>query len=311
VGSPPGPGILLMMSSAPSTVSTSASGGLWSTIGAYVALTKPRIVELLLITTVPAMAVAGAGWPDTWLVVATLIGGTLSAGGANALNNYHDRDIDEIMRRTSQRPLPQHRVPPERARAFGIALGVAGFVWLWAFANLIAAMWSTAALLFYVLVYTRILKRSTDQNIVIGGAAGAAPVLVGWAAVTGSLAAPAWILFAIIFAWTPPHFWALAIRYKDDYAEAGVPMMPSVRGVAATTRQMLVYAGLTVLFSLALVPAAGMGWIYMLSAIVLGGWFVVASFRVLFDPSRAMALFGYSTLYLAVLFGAMLVDRIV
>jgi heme o synthase len=285
--------------------------GLMATIGAYVALTKPRIIELLLITTVPAMVVAQAGWPDTWLVIATVLGGTFSAGGANALNNYHDRDIDQIMRRTSKRPLARQRVDPEKARIFGWALGVVGFVWLWVFANLLAAVWSTAALLFYVFVYTRVLKRSTDQNIVIGGAAGAVPVLVGWAAVTGSIAAPAWILFAIIFAWTPPHFWALAIKYSDDYASAGVPMMPVVRGVEATTRQMLVYSGITVLFSLALVPAAGMGWIYMLTAVVLGAWLIIESFRVVFQPERAMKLFGYSTLYLAVLFGAMLVDRLV
>lgn len=285
--------------------------GALATIGAYVALTKPRIIELLLITTVPAMVVAQGGWPNTWLVIATVLGGTLSAGGANALNNYHDRDIDQVMRRTSRRPLPRHRVEPERARIFGWVLGVAGFVWLWVFANLVAAVWSTLALLFYVFVYTRVLKRSTDQNIVIGGAAGAVPVLVGWAAVTGSVAAPAWILFAIIFAWTPPHFWALAIKYREDYAAASVPMMPVVRGVGATTRQMLVYSGITALFSLALVPAAGMGWIYMLSAVVLGGWLIAESFLVLFRPERAMKLFGYSTLYLSLLFAAMLVDRLV
>jgi heme o synthase len=182
-----------------------ARPGLMATVGAYIALTKPRIIELLLITTVPAMVVAQAGWPGTWLVIATVLGGTLSAGGANALNNFHDRDIDQVMKRTSGRPLPRHRVEPEKARIFGWLLGVAGFVWLWTFANLLAAVWSTIALLFYVFVYTRVLKRSTDQNIVIGGAAGAVPVLVGWAAVTGSLSTPAWILFAIIFAWTPPH----------------------------------------------------------------------------------------------------------
>jgi protoheme IX farnesyltransferase len=285
--------------------------GVMATIGAYVALTKPRIIELLLITTVPAMVVAQAGWPRTWLVVATVIGGTFSAGGANALNNYHDRDIDKVMRRTSRRPLPRNQVDPERARLFGWTLGAVGFVWLWVFANLLAAVWSTVALLFYVFVYTRILKRSTDQNIVIGGAAGAVPVLVGWAAVTGSMAPPAWILFAIIFAWTPPHFWALAIKYQDDYAAAGVPMMPVVRGVGPTTRQMLMYSGITVLFSLALVPAAGMGWIYMLSAVVLGAGFVIEAFRVVFRPERAMKLFGYSTLYLALLFAAMMVDRLV
>lgn len=280
-------------------------------LAAYVALTKPRIIELLLITTVPSMAVAAAEWPGLWLVVATLVGGTLSAAGANALNNYHDRDIDQVMRRTSRRPLPEHEIEPERAHAFGWALGVAGFVWLWTTTNLVAAVASTGALLFYVFVYTRVLKRRTVQNIVIGGAAGAAPVLVGWAAVTGSLHAPAWILFAIVFAWTPPHFWALAMRYREDYAAAGVPMMPVVRGDAATSRSMLVYSGITVLFSLALIPAAGMGWVYLLAAIGLGAWLVLESVRVLLRPERAMKLFTFSTVYLAALFGAMLADRLV
>jgi protoheme IX farnesyltransferase len=282
-----------------------------ASVAAYVALTKPRIIELLLITTVPAMVVAASGWPGTWLVIATLVGGTLSAGGANALNNFYDRDIDEVMRRTSRRPLVEDRIPPGRARAFGWALGALGFGWLWITANLLAASLSTGALLFYVFVYTRALKRTTVQNIVIGGAAGAAPVLVGWAAVTGSLALPAWIMFAIVFAWTPPHFWALALRYKDDYAAAGVPMMPVVRGVEETGRQIVVYTGVTVLFSLGLVPAAGMWWIYLLAAALLGGWFVVESVRVLVRPWRAMALFGYSTVYLALLFAAMMVDRLV
>ncbi len=285
--------------------------GFGARLGAYVALTKPRIIELLLITTVPAMVVAEAGWPGTWLVMATVIGGTLSAGGANALNNYHDRDIDQVMRRTARRPLPRQQVEPHNARVFGWALTAVGFVWLWVFTNLLAAAISTGAVFFYYLFYTKVLKRTTDQNIVIGGAAGAAPVLVGWAAVTGALATPAWILFAIIFAWTPPHFWALAVKYNDDYAAAGIPMMPVVRGVAATTRQMLLYSGITVLFSLALVPAAGMSWIYMVSAVALGGWLVIESFRVVFNPERTMKLFGYSTLYLALLFGAMLADRLV
>ncbi len=256
------------------------------------------------------MVVAADGWPSTWLVVATLIGGTLSAGGANALNSYHDRDIDAVMHRTSRRPLPRHAVAPEKARVFAWALGVAGFVVLWAAANLLAAVVSTAALLFYVFVYTLLLKRSTSQNIVIGGAAGAAPVLVGWAAVMGTLELPAWILFAIVFAWTPPHFWALALRYADDYAAAGVPMLPVVSGVATTTRQIVVYAGVMVLFSIALVPAAGMGWIYLVAAVVLGAWFLIESIIVAVRPEKAMRLFADSTVYLSVLFGAMMVDRL-
>ena len=282
-----------------------------SVAGAYFALTKPRIIELLLITTVPAMVVAASGWPGTWLVVATLIGGSLSAGGANALNSYHDRDIDVVMARTSMRPLPKARVAPDRARVFGWALGVLGFGWLWVTTNLLAASISTAALLFYVFVYTLYLKRTTVQNIVIGGAAGAAPALVGWSAVTGSLDTAAWILFAIVFVWTPPHFWALALRYEDDYASAGVPMLPVVAGTAATTRQMMTYAGIMALFSLALVPIADMGWIYMLTAIGTGAWFLIETIRTHLDPSRAMKLFGVSTVYLSALFAAMLVDVIV
>lgn len=297
--------------SPPSAVEQRASRDSWmATAAAYFALTKPRIIELLLITTVPSMVVAAGAWPGTWLVVATLIGGSLSAGGANTLNSYHDRDIDVVMARTSARPLPQASVPPERARVFGWTLGVLGFFWLWATTNLLAAALSTAALLFYVFVYTLYLKRITTQNIVIGGAAGAAPALVGWAAVTGSLAVPAWILFAIIFVWTPPHFWALALKYEDDYASAGVPMLPVVAGAAATTRQMMMYAGIMVLFSLALVPTAGMGWIYMLTAIGTGTWFLVETIRTHLDPGRAMKLFGVSTIYLSALFASMLVDVI-
>lgn len=281
------------------------------TAAAYFALTKPRIIELLLITTIPAMVVAADAWPGTWLVVATLLGGSLSAGGANTLNSYHDRDIDELMARTSARPLPNHRVTPERARLFGWSLGTAGFVVLWLTSNLLAAVLSTAALLFYVFVYTLYLKRTTVQNIVIGGAAGAAPALVGWAAVRGTLDTPAWIMFAIVFVWTPPHFWALAVKYKDDYAAAGVPMLPVVAGIAATTRQMMSYAVIMVLFSLALVPVSDMGWIYLLTAVGTGGWFVAETIRTHLNPDRAMKLFGVSTIYLSALFGAMLVDVVV
>jgi protoheme IX farnesyltransferase len=280
-------------------------------IGAYFALTKPRIIELLLVTTVPAMVLAAGRWPGTGLVLATLIGGTLSAAGANTLNCYFDRDIDEVMRRTSGRPLPRHKVDPVDALVFGIVLGSGGFLWLWAFANVVAAMVSTAALLFYVFVYTRWLKRTTDQNIVIGGAAGAAPALVGWAAVQGRLGLPAWILFAVVFYWTPPHFWALALRYQADYALASVPMMPVVRGTGPTTRQMLLYAGLTALASLFLVPVAGMGWIYLLAAVSLGGAFIWETWLVHRDPARAMVLFKYSTRYLALLFGAAMLDVLI
>jgi heme o synthase len=291
----------------PASVSASAR----SKVGSYFALTKPRIIELLLITTVPSMVLAAGRWPGLWPVLATLIGGSLSAGGANALNNYVDRDIDQIMKRTRSRPLARHEVPPSHALVLGVALGVAGFGWLWATTNLLAAAIATAALLFYVFVYTLRLKRTTTQNIVIGGAAGAAPALVGWAAVTGSLALPAWVLFLIVFYWTPPHFWALAIRYREDYEKAGVPMLPVVAGVEATTRKMLLYTALMVAISLLLVPVAGMRWIYLAAAIVLGAWFLWDTWRVYRRPEDAMRLFTTSTVYLAALFGAVMLDVLV
>lgn len=277
-------------------------------VGAYVGLMKPRIIELLLITTVPAMVLAAAGWPGWWLTIATLIGGTLSAGGANAINNYIDRDIDAVMRRTARRTLPLHRIPPLNALRFGLALGAAGFIWLWGLVNMPAALLSTASLLFYVFVYSAGLKRTSPQNIVIGGAAGAGPTLVGWAAVTGSLDLTAWILFAIVFAWTPPHFWALAIRYKDDYAKAGVPMLPVVRGERRTMIEMIAYTGVTVLLSLALVEIADLGWIALLAAVGFGGWFLLEVGRMIRHPSRAMVVFRVSTVYLAALFSAYVVD---
>jgi protoheme IX farnesyltransferase len=277
-------------------------------IPAYFALTKPRIIELLLITTVPAMVLAAGGWPGWWPVLATLIGGSLSAGGANAINNWFDRDIDEVMRRTRRRPLPRHEIEPVAALRFGIVLGAAGFVWLWAFTNLLAAALSTAALLFYVLVYTIGLKRRTAQNIVIGGAAGAVPPLVGWAAITGELGLPAWVLFALVFYWTPPHFWALALRFEDDYAKAGVPMLPVVRGTKQTIQSILLYSVTMVLLSLLLVPVGRMGWIYLVAAIASGGWFLWSAWRVSREPARAMKLFTDSTVYLAVLFAAVAVD---
>ncbi|HEY7468182.1 MAG TPA: heme o synthase [Acidimicrobiia bacterium] len=288
-----------------------ASTGSRSPAGAYLALTKPRIIELLLITTVPAMVLAAGRWPSTSLVLATLIGGSLSAGGANALNNFVDRDIDEVMRRTRARPLARHEVSPRNALVFGCLLGLAGFAWLWATVNLMAAAIATAALLFYVFVYTIRLKRSTSMNIVIGGAAGAAPVLVGWAAVTGTVALPAWVLFLVVFYWTPPHFWALAIRYRDDYERAGVPMLPVVAGVEATTRKMLLYTGLMVAISLLLVPVAGMRWVYLISALGLGAWFLGDTWRVYRRPEEAMRLFTTSTVYLSALFAAVMLDVLV
>jgi protoheme IX farnesyltransferase len=280
-------------------------------LSAYVALTKPRIIELLLITTVPAMVLAAGGWPETWLVVATLVGGTLSAAGANVLNCVYDADIDEMMIRTRGRPLARHEITPKNALIFGISLGVAGFLVLWLTSNLLAATLSTAALLFYVFVYTMLLKRRSPQNIVIGGAAGAAPALVGWAAVSGSLSVTPWVLFLIVFYWTPPHFWALAVRYRDDYARAGVPMLPVVAGVERTTRRMLLYTGLMVSVSLLLVPIADLRWLYLGSALGLGGWFLVDTWLVYRDPAKAMRLFTTSTVYLSALFAAAMVDVLV
>lgn len=290
---------------------TSAPVGWRSALGAYVALTKPRIIELLLVTTVPAMALAAGGWPGTWLVVAALVGGSFSAGGANVLNNYVDRDIDRLMRRTARRPLARHQVPPLNALRFGIALGIAGFFWLWAFTTLLAAAISTSALLFYVFVYTLYLKRTTRQNIVIGGAAGAAPVLVGWSAVRGSLSLSAWILFAVVFYWTPPHFWALALRYREDYAAADVPMLPVVASERSTVIQMVWYTAILVIVSLLLVPIAQLGWIYLVAAVILGGWFTIETGRLLVDTGRAMLVFRTSTIYLTLLNAALLVDVLV
>jgi len=277
-------------------------------IGAYVALTKPRIIELLLVTTLPAMILAERSWPGTWLVVATLIGGTMSAGGANAINNVIDRDIDQVMHRTAHRPMATHKVPPMHALVFGIVLGFGGFAWLWVTANLLAAILSTAALLFYVFVYTLWLKRSSSQNIVIGGAAGAVPVLVGWAAVTGSLSVAPWVMFAIIFFWTPPHFWALSLRYQEDYARAGIPMLPVVVGEEATLQSIFLYSIQLVALSLVLFPAGDMSLVYLVSSVVLGGAFLVGAWRLRSHTDEAMRFFSYTNVYLTLLFGAIAID---
>ncbi len=275
---------------------------------AYVELTKPRIIELLLITTLPAMVVAASGWPGTALVLATLGGGALSAGGANAINQVLDRDIDEKMQRTRRRPLPTDRVGVRRALGFGIALGAAGFVVLWATSNLLAAALATAGLVFYVFVYTMMLKRSTPQNIVIGGAAGAVPALVGWAAVTGELALAPWIMFAIVFFWTPPHFWALALRYRADYEAAGVPMLPVVAGEGATLRRIVQYTAILVAVSVLLFATGTSGWLYLGAATVLGLGLWLVALRLRARPETAMGFFGASNLYLAALFVAMAAD---
>lgn len=279
-------------------------------VAAYVALTKPRIIELLLVTTIPAMFVAARGVPPLWLMIATTLGGTAAAGSANAINCWVDRDIDALMARTAQRPLVRSEVPPRNALVFGVILGIVAFVWLALTVNLLAAALATAANLFYVFVYTMGLKRRTVQNIVIGGAAGCVPVLVGWAAVTGTVELPAFVLFAIVFAWTPPHFWALALRYRHDYARAGVPMMPVVMGVAETARQILLYTVLLVAVTLMFGAVAQLGLLYLVSAVALGGGYIVSSVRLWREPTAAAAhsSFRYSITYIALLFAAMAVD---
>ena len=287
-----------------------AKTGIGGKVKAYFMLTKPRIIELLLITTVPAMIVAERGWPSPWLVLATLVGGSMAAGSANCINCYLDRDIDEKMQRTSIRPLPSHEVTPTNALIFGVVLGVVSFVFMGLAVNMPAAWLSLAAILFYVFIYTIGLKRYTPSNIVIGGAAGAAPALIGWAAVTGDVGRPAWVLFAIIFYWTPPHFWALAIRYSDDYKAAGVPMLPVVRGVPETTRQIVLYSVVLLAVSLLMYPVAQVGLLYLVSATIMGLAFVFYAFRLRKNPDGkgAMSLFHFSIMYLVLVFVALAAD---
>ncbi|MGH3759391.1 heme o synthase [Actinophytocola sp.] len=278
---------------------------------AYIALTKPRIIELLLVTTVPAMMLAARGIPSPWLVFATLFGGTMAAGSANALNCVVDADIDAVMKRTRSRPLPRHRVPVRNALAFGVLLGVGSFAWLWPTTNLLAASMAVGAILFYVFVYTMFLKRRTAQNIVWGGAAGCMPVVIGWSAVTGSVEWPALVMFGVIFFWTPPHFWALAMKFRDDYARAGVPMLPVVTTAERVVRQIITYSWVMVLWTFLLVPATG--WVYATFAAVSGGWFLVVAHRLYAavrrgEPGRPMRLFHMSNTYLMLVFVALAVD---
>ena len=284
-----------------------------TTIRVYFMLTKPRVIELLLVTTVPAMVIAAGKLPGLGLIGAVLLGGALSAGGANTINCWIERDRDQVMRRTHTRPLPSGEISPRAALIFGLALEAIAFVWLTVTVNLLSASLSVAAMLFYVFVYTIWLKPRSPQNIVIGGAAGAVPALVGWASVTGSLSVAAWVMFAIVFCWTPPHFWALSVRYRDDYAKAGIPMLPVVIGIAAASRQILVYAIVTVVVSLALVPTGHLGWIYGITALISGGLFVAGAAQMVADatPERAMKLFHYSNTYLSLLFVAIAADVLV
>jgi protoheme IX farnesyltransferase len=290
----------------------------WSTVGAYVALTKPRIIELLLVTTLPTMVVAKHGLPSVWLMLATLVGGTLAAGGANAINMVVDRDIDRLMQRTRNRPLVTGAMTARAALVFALTLEVAAFVELWLAVNLLSAALAVSATLFYVFVYTLWLKRRSSQNIVVGGAAGAVPVLVGWAAVTDSLSWAPIVLFAVIFIWTPPHFWSLAVRYKEDYAAADVPMLPVVASMKRTTREIVLYTVVLVAVSLLFGPVAHLGLIYMVAAALLGAGFLFVTARLwrLAQTDRAtgreaMRVFSYSITYLTVLFVAMAGDVLI
>jgi protoheme IX farnesyltransferase len=281
---------------------------------AYFHLTKPRVIELLLVTTLPAMILAAGQMPPVALIAEVLLGGALAAGGANTINCWIERDRDHLMRRTAHRPLPSGDIRPEGALVFGLLLETLAFALLWSTVNLLSAVLAVSAMLFYVFVYTIWLKPRSPQNIVIGGAAGAVPALVGWAAVTGSLAAPAWILFAIVFFWTPPHFWALSLRYFDDYKAAGIPMLPVAKGIPAAVRQILVYSVIVVAITFTLpLTTDHVGPLYVSVAAVLGALFIGQAVRLAREtsPARAIRLFTYSNTYLALLFAAVAVDTLI
>jgi heme o synthase len=289
------------------------AGPIQQTISSYVDLMKPHVTVLLLGTTVAAMAIAYRGLPPLGLVLATLLGGAMAAGSANCINCYIDRDIDQIMGRTQRRSLPSGRVQPTQALVFGITLGIGSFLVLSIFVNLLSALLACSAILFYIFVYTMWLKRSSAQNIVIGGAAGAVPVLVGWAAVTNSLTLPAIWLFAIIFYWTPPHFWALSLLIQKDYEKASIPMLPVVMGERETRKQILLYSLLLLAVTMILFAMHAMGYFYLLAALVLGGILIYMAIRLIRDQSKkwARTLFWYSNCYLALIFAAMVIDRVV
>jgi protoheme IX farnesyltransferase len=277
----------------------------------YVKLTKPNVMSLLLFTTLAAMFIAQGGVPNVWLMVCTLLGGAFAAGSSGALNMYFDRDIDAVMSRTRNRPIPSGRLPASHALVFGVVLAIASFAVLALTVNLLAALLALAGIAFYVGVYTLWLKRTSVQNIVIGGAAGAVPPLVGWAAVTGKLDLTAALLFAIVFLWTPPHFWALALIAKGEYAKVGIPMLPVVRGDAETKRQIIIYSVALIALTLALMPLHVMGFIYLVCALALNAAFLAYALRVARDGSiqNERAMYKFSMLYLALLFVAMVVDR--
>ncbi|MBI4338310.1 MAG: protoheme IX farnesyltransferase [Chloroflexi bacterium] len=281
-------------------------------IADYITLTKPRIVLLLLVTAVGGMLLAAKGLPSLWLVALVLVGGMLAAGGANALNHCLDRDIDELMRRTRQRPVAARRVPPVHALVFGVTLNVVAFVILAVWVNMLSAALALSATLFYILVYTRWLKRSTPQGIVIGGAAGAVPPVVGWAAVTGHVGLPALYLFAIVFFWTPPHFWSLALMLRDDYARAQVPMLPVVRGLAEAKRSIFLYSIQLVVVTLLFAVLKTVGNLYLSAAVLLDALLLWLAWRLLRSEGvqRARPLYLFSLLYLALLFAAVMLDSV-
>jgi heme o synthase len=296
----------------PTTNETSPMTGI-SRFKAYIALTKPRVIELLLVTTAPVMILAERGIPSVWLIVATLLGGSLSAGSANTFNMYLDRDIDAVMGRTQGRPLVTGSISPRNALIFGWALGLASVAWLWFFTTPLAAVLSLVAILFYVFIYTLWLKRRSEQNIIWGGIAGCFPVLIGWAAVTGSLAWEPLILFLVVFLWTPPHYWPLSMRYREDYASVSVPMLGVVREAPEVGLQVILYAWATVAASLILIPVAPMGLVYTVVALASGGWFVFESHRLyhralLGLEVKPMRVFHSSITYLTLLFVAVGVD---
>jgi heme o synthase len=295
--------------------SMSPPGRLWrrtrTTLLAYLSLTKPRVIELLLVTTIPAMLLADRGTVDPLLIINTLFGGMLAAAGANTLNCVADADIDKVMKRTARRPRARAAVPTRHALIFGLVLTFGSFAWLWWTTNLLSGVLAIATIAFYVFVYTLLLKRRTSQNVVWGGAAGCMPVMIGWSAVTDTIQWPALVMFGIIFFWTPPHTWALAMRYKDDYKAAGVPMLPVVATERQVTRQILIYTWLTVLTTLALGLATG--WLYAAVALLAGAWFLTMAHQLYAgvkrgEPVKPLRLFLQSNNYLAVLFCALAVD---
>ncbi|MGZ4515083.1 MAG: heme o synthase [Mycobacterium sp.] len=285
-----------------------------STVLAYLALTKPRVIELLLVTAIPAMLLAHRGTVNPLLILNTLIGGMLAAGGANTLNCVADADIDKVMKRTARRPLARAAVPTRNALVLGVVLSVVSVFWLWWTTNLLSGLLAIATIAFYVFVYTLLLKRRTSQNVVWGGAAGCMPVMIGWSAVTGTIGWPALVMFAIIFFWTPPHTWALAMRYKDDYKAAGVPMLPAVATERQVTKQILIYTWLTVAATLALALATG--WLYAAVAVIAGVWFLTMAHQLYAgvragEPVKPLRLFLQSNNYLAVVFCALAVDSVI